>query len=751
MDKNKENRPAKRREFGIQIRGTLNLANWLLYAVSFVFPRRRNLWVFGTAEDGFFDNSIYFFQHVSRNRPDIDAVWITGREELFWRLRDLGFRVARRRSFLGIWICLRASHYFINHYLPDVHFFTSGGAKVVNFWHGIPLKKIEFDTDSGPNTSFWQSPTRRNRWIDRPDLYRRPDFVASTSRHVSEYSFQSAFRVKRGQCLDLGYPRLDALFETFDELLHRLLDRGDWRLAQTLQRLHGHRVVLYMPTWRNTGGDYLVESGLDGNALEAFCERNNVDFVIKLHPTAPRSSWEESARPDSRVIFIRENWDAYPLMALASILVTDYSSALFDFLLTGRPIVLFPFDLEDYLSRCRSIYFDYREVMWGPVARTAADLLKSLQGVLEGRVSRGYTDADVARFHDHREKGACERYADFFAGPPKPEWSKESVESRSVCEKSAREESLGAGSAVQVPIWSVMIPVASGTDHLAETLKSVLSQDMGAGRMQIVVVVSGEVGAGLEAEVLKLGFGRIAVRREPSDASRVCLWTACVEGASGEWLHILPAGDEVLPGFYGECEKVIRRHPGVSGVWGRSIFVDERGVWRAATQSWPAKDSLVRDAYSFLASGKRVEASGVVLSREACLAAGRFDMDLPRVAEWDLWIRLAKTGKIGWVNQALSICRPQGLDESLVREILTSLQKTMKLEENEEIRKKIWKEGRAALLDVAARHLRELLMVGHYRLAMRFAAMIAKDVEWMRGVSFVLMVLRRRLVDLIGG
>ena len=145
------------KRIGMRIRGTYNPANWLLYALSFVFPRRRNLWVFGTAEDGFFDNSIYFFQYVSRTRTDIEAVWISNRDDLIRRLRERGFRVEKRRSFRGLWACLRAKYYFINHYLPDIHFFASGGATLVNFWHGVPLKKIEFDIDTGPRAHLWQA------------------------------------------------------------------------------------------------------------------------------------------------------------------------------------------------------------------------------------------------------------------------------------------------------------------------------------------------------------------------------------------------------------------------------------------------------------------------------------------------------------------------------------------------------------------------------------------------------------------
>ena len=60
-----------RTHFGLRIPGTYNPLNWLLYAISFGMPRKRTLWAFGTAEGQFFDNTVYFFQHISRTRPDI--------------------------------------------------------------------------------------------------------------------------------------------------------------------------------------------------------------------------------------------------------------------------------------------------------------------------------------------------------------------------------------------------------------------------------------------------------------------------------------------------------------------------------------------------------------------------------------------------------------------------------------------------------------------------------------------------------
>jgi CDP-glycerol glycerophosphotransferase (TagB/SpsB family) len=734
------------KRIGMRIRGTYNPANWLLYALSFVFPRRRNLWVFGTAEDGFFDNSIYFFQYVSRTRTDIEAVWISNRDDLIRRLRERGFRVEKRRSFRGLWACLRAKYYFINHYLPDIHFFASGGATLVNFWHGVPLKKIEFDIDTGPRAHLWQAPSWRNRWLDRPDLYRRPDFVASPARYVSEYAFQRAFRVKLSQCLNLGYPRLDALFESFEQLLVRTLNRGDWRLAQLLHRLKGRRFVLYMPTWRDTGRDYLVDSGLAGSDLEAFCEENDVFFVIKLHPTASLSSWEKDSRADSRVVFIREKLDPYPLLAMADVLVTDYSSTLFDFMLTGRPIVLFPFDLEEYLSQCQSMYFDYREVMWGPVARSSDALLASLRDVLAGRVGRGYTDADIGRFHDQRDGNACERYAEYFAGPP-PKVTKP-PETSGLSGTPVSTETDAALKSGQ-PFWSVMIPVGACAELLRDTLASVLNQDAGDGRMAIEVVANEACGDEIKVIVDEVGRGRVRVHFIQGMVGRAQGWNACIERARGKWVHILPAGDMVLPGFYGAYEEVIRRSPEALTVWGPTVYQDGHGQWCGMTEAHSTVGGVPFDAGAHLALRNPVKLAGTVVAREGYRAIGYYAEEFDSIADWDLWMRLAQAGPVGWLDCPFTLSRVEERSELAIAEIGRYIQKQENQpgEQGGAHRKGIRRIAVGHLQNVVGGDITNLLDGGYYRLAMRVAWACVRALGVRAGLGHGVRVVARRIID----
>jgi CDP-glycerol glycerophosphotransferase len=73
--------------------------------------------------------------------------------------------------------------------------------------------------------------------------------------------------------------------------------------------------------------------------------------------------------------------DATELLLAADVLVTDYSSAVFDFVLTGRPIVFFTPDLEDYRDEIRGFSIDFEADAPGPLLRTAEEVVEALQDI----------------------------------------------------------------------------------------------------------------------------------------------------------------------------------------------------------------------------------------------------------------------------------------------------------------------------------------------------------------------------------
>ena len=177
-----------------------------LYFLSWVIPRNRNIWVFGSYAGGFNDNSKYFFIYVNENSKELglQPVWISSDRKTVDEIRAKGFEAFTKWSFQGVMLSLLSGVYIYSAYVSDINTWTSGRALKVNLWHGIPLKKIEFDITSGVLEPIFNGTLKSKiRFISH---YIKPDFFLSVSETTSKV-FSSAFRVPVSSCLPFGYPR----------------------------------------------------------------------------------------------------------------------------------------------------------------------------------------------------------------------------------------------------------------------------------------------------------------------------------------------------------------------------------------------------------------------------------------------------------------------------------------------------------------------------------------------------------------
>jgi CDP-glycerol glycerophosphotransferase (TagB/SpsB family) len=392
-----------------------SLLSWLFYILSGWMPRDRTLWVFGTNNGAFADNSKYLFIHVAQTRPHIRAIWISHEDVTIERLRLTGYEAYSRSSWKGRWYCLRAKYYFVASYITDINFFLSRGAVHVNLWHGTPLKKIEFDIRRGPLARYFVSPSLKTRLIDRPGLYKKPDFVLSASSYVSSYSLSSAFRIPLYQCINLGYPRNDALFSPRSALLDQIRQLGEIELANHLDAIVPvRRLILYLPTWRDSGAAATAKTDIDWPQLNAVMQAHGAMLLAKPHPNV---SADASGLPGSHefenIAILAPNVDIYPFMGLADVLVTDYSSVIFDFCLTLRPIIITTSDVEHYQNEERELYMPLEAVQLGTVVRNQEQLIATLHAILNNALPN-YSENTVDKFNSFRGPGAAQRVADYF-------------------------------------------------------------------------------------------------------------------------------------------------------------------------------------------------------------------------------------------------------------------------------------------------------------------------------------------------
>ena len=232
------------------------------------------------------------------------------------------------------------------------------GAVYLQTWHGTPLKRIHRDAASQP-------PDDVMALLDE-DIARWDLLVSPTPEGTR--LLRSAFAYT-GRVLETGYPRNDVLLAP---------DRADRRarLRARLGIAEGTKAVLYAPTYRDDEADVGVDAplGLDAEALAARLGDDAV-VLLRLH----HYMWHQP-RPESseRVLDVSEHPDIAELYLVADVLVTDYSSSMFDFAVTGKPIVLFAYDLERYRDRLRGFTFDLETEGPGPVVLQQEALAEAL-------------------------------------------------------------------------------------------------------------------------------------------------------------------------------------------------------------------------------------------------------------------------------------------------------------------------------------------------------------------------------------
>ncbi len=341
-----------------------------IYWFSYITPRNKKIWLFGsTFGNRFADNPKYFYLYVNQYRKkEIRSIWISRNLSIVRMLQKEGYEAYYYKSFKGVFFCLIGGVYIFDNYSKDISFWLSGGAKKVNLWHGIPLKKInmdnEFDYARNPrNLKERLYYTLRRMSDEKPNHY-----VATTSKFLVNI-FSSAFATKN--VLVTGYPRNDNLINT--NYIKNIYTKEELKLFKYLKNYK--KVVLYMPTFRESEGKFFDVVNI--REFNQFLDNENILFCIKLHPKSKLLK-EFLLLKSKKIFIVNPDVDPYPILDKVDILVTDYSSIYFDFLLKDKPIIFFDYDYEEYISESRKLYFNYDEFTPGKRVKTMYELMNSL-------------------------------------------------------------------------------------------------------------------------------------------------------------------------------------------------------------------------------------------------------------------------------------------------------------------------------------------------------------------------------------
>lgn len=350
---------------------------YMIYPFSFLFPRRKDRFVFGSFRGAFNDNAKYLFIYANKHCRDKQLVWISNNSKTVAHIRSLGYKAYKVTNIKGVLYSLTSRYWFFNAYTSDIMFCLSGGAVCINLWHGVGLKRIEFNTVSGPLAQRFIERRFREVFF-HPESFRRPDYLLSSTPFQTSI-FAKAFRLPESRCLEFGYPRNAILTAPKPEILD-FLSRYESESSLNLLEEFGKfsKVYIYMPTWRDSQREIFVQN-IDLHKLNEALRTKGELLLLKPHVntivTVDFCHFSNIRLVDSKA-------DVYPLLPFTDVLITDYSSILYDYILMpGKGVLLYLYDYDEYVQE-RDFFYPFDENVIGERVSSSNELVAAiLKGV----------------------------------------------------------------------------------------------------------------------------------------------------------------------------------------------------------------------------------------------------------------------------------------------------------------------------------------------------------------------------------
>lgn len=340
-----------------------------LWWLQLVIPRNKKIWVFGAWYGlRYCDNSRFLFEYVHKNDPNITAVWITKNKKIKEHLNRLGYKAYMANSFKGIGYSLISKYIIVSCVKKDVNALCINGAITIQVWHGNPMKKIGMDDAYSRVNSFFYS--KLVKYIYTMNYEFNYSYIVSNAPCFTKI-MSSAFGTPPKRILETGSPRNDAFAVKESHDIN----------TEFRKRFKDCKIIYYLPTFRSKTNK--IQNLLDleeyrENELQDFLEKKNLVFVTKGHFVAKTIKGDFIR--NNRIINLPQNdmIDINLLLKDADILITDYSSVYFDFLLSQRPIIFAAYDLEEYLFESREMYFDYKNIIAGPIVSNWTEVYSAI-------------------------------------------------------------------------------------------------------------------------------------------------------------------------------------------------------------------------------------------------------------------------------------------------------------------------------------------------------------------------------------
>lgn len=184
--------------------------------------------------------------------------------------------------------------------------------------------------------------------------------------------YQEVFGIDKEKILPYGLPRLDKFLDK--EIINSIKDK----IYDLYPNLKAKKIILFAPTYRGSGQKdaYYPYDKLNLNKINELCQKENYVFIIKMHPFISKRL-EVPQEYRDHILDLSNYSDINELLYITDILITDYSSNIYDFSLLNKPILFYTYDLEVY-EITNKVHRPIREYAPGKICMDFDELINSI-------------------------------------------------------------------------------------------------------------------------------------------------------------------------------------------------------------------------------------------------------------------------------------------------------------------------------------------------------------------------------------
>lgn len=332
-----------------------------------IFPIKQNRIVFDSSlGKSYAGNPKHIYEYLMANGYDLvwDCIWFyenetynipgMSRQVRYGRLQYLYYMATAK-----IWVFDSRQPEFL---------IRRKGTYYIQTWHGTPLKKLALDMEDVFMVGESDIDTYKEHFVKNVHTW---DYLISQNPFSTD-TFRRAFDFRK-EMLEIGYPRNDILFR-------ENTPDGIRRYRRKLGLPQDKKIILYAPTWRDDefseDDKYEFRPQISFEKLQKELSDEYI-MIVKYHYLIMDAvDWSPY---EGFIYHFDQSRDIAELFLVSDILITDYSSVMFDYSIMKRPMFFFAYDFYKYKNELRGFYFSYSKEMPGPISTTTDELINDIR------------------------------------------------------------------------------------------------------------------------------------------------------------------------------------------------------------------------------------------------------------------------------------------------------------------------------------------------------------------------------------